>query len=90
MKRLKLRELRNAINSKGYTVKDSVKANARSIEAYLTNTFGFVTIKNIQEHVLLEGNNAHHEFETALIHLLVKRMITRINLGNQGWVYGTD
>ena len=64
--------------------------NEASIEAYLRNTFGFVTIKNLQDDVYLKGANKRHTLETALRYLLVTRRITRLNLGVRGWVYGTD
>jgi hypothetical protein len=67
-----------------------LSTNELSIVAYLTSTFGFVTIKNLQADVSLIGNNGQHEVERALRKLLVKGYITRLNLGPRGWVYGTD
>ena len=85
-----MRKLRSPDYRRSYKVKASVKTNQKSIEAYLTNTFGFVTIKNIQNDVFLVGNNKQHELESALRYLLMHRLITRLNLGARGWVYGTD
>jgi hypothetical protein len=62
----------------------------RSIVAYLTSTFGFVTIKKLQTDIGRLGNNGQHKVEIALRKLLVNGYITRLNLGPSVWVYGTD